>query len=170
MSTNIRYANGSDYEILGEIHSESLSFAYNGIFPADYIQSRFSYEKRKDGFKRELSLGYPETAILFKDGIPIGLFTFGKSRYGEVDDSCIEIWRIYLKPDYIGKGFGTELMNWGLDELRKKGYKNAILWVLEDNHRARKFYERCGFTFDGNVQTIEYGIRELRYSREIGNV
>jgi len=170
MSAYIHYANGSDSEILGEIHSESLGFAYNGIFPDDYIQSRFSYERRKDGFKRELSLGYPETAIIYKDEIPIGLFTIGKSRYGNVDDSCIEIWRIYLKPNYIGKGFGTELMNWGIDELRKKGYKKAILWVLEDNHRARTFYERRGFSFDGNVQTIENGIRELRYSRGIDHI
>ncbi len=170
MSTYIRYANISDFEILGEIHSESLSFAYTGIFPDDYIQSRFSYERRKDGFKRELSLGHPETAIIYKDEIPIGLFTFGKSRYGDVDDSCIEIWRVYLKPNYIGKGFGTELMNWGIHELRKRGYKKAILWVLEDNHRARRFYERNGFSFDGNVQIIENGIRELRYSREIDHI
>ncbi len=167
MGTYIRYANRCDSEILGEIHSQSLGFAYTGIFRDDYIESRFSYKRRKEGFVRELTLGYPETAIIYKDEIPVGLFTIGKSRYGNVDDSCIEIWRIYLKPNYIGKGYGTELMNWGIDELRKKGYEKAILWVLEDNHRARLFYERHGFSFDGNEQSIDSGIRELRYSREI---
>ncbi|HPP36321.1 MAG TPA: GNAT family N-acetyltransferase [Clostridiales bacterium] len=167
MNVFIRYANTNDCVILGEIHSESLRFSCAGIFPDDYIMNKFSPERRREGFRRELSLGYPETAILFADGIPAGLFTFGKSRYGEVDDSCIEIWRIYLKPEYIGKGFGTVLMEWGLEELRKKGYKQAVLWVLEDNHRARKFYERHGFVFDGKVRVFEDGIRELRYSKAL---
>ena len=56
-------------------------------------------------------------------------------------------------------------MEWGLEELRKKGYKQAILWVLEGNHRARKFYERHGFVLDGNVRDSGDGIKELRYSR-----
>lgn len=165
MGLYIRYASVDDCDILGEIHSESLKFSCTGIFTDDYITRTFSPERRKEGFRRELDMGCPETAILFAGDIPVGLFTFGKSRYGEVDGSCIEIWRIYLKPDYIGKGFGTTLMEWGLEELRKKGYKQAILWVLEGNHRARKFYERHGFVLDGNVRDSGDGIKELRYSR-----
>jgi len=167
MNVFIRYANSNDCDILGEIHSESLRFSCAGIFPDDYIMSEFSPERRREGFRRELSQGCPETAILFADGIPAGLFTFGRSRYGEVDDPCIEIWRIYLRPDHIGKGLGTVLMDWGIDELRKKGYRQAILWVLEGNHRARKFYERYGFVFDGNIRDFDDSIREMRYSKAL---
>lgn len=167
MDLYVRYAGIDDCDALGEIHSESLAFICAGIFPDEYIRQNFSCEKRKEGFRRELALGYPHTAILFKDDVPIGLFTYGESRHVPVVDSCIEIWRIYLRPGYIGMGLGTALMDWGLAELRKKGYKQAILWVLEDNHRARKFYERHGFAFDGNVRDPGDGIRELRYSRAL---
>lgn len=37
------------------------------------------------------------------------------------------------------------------------GYKRIAVWVLEGNHRAIKFYERCGFRFDGTKEQIMLG-------------
>lgn len=141
--------------------------AFKGIIPDEFLENHFTYDKRKAGFFRELSLGKPETIIMYQDGTPIGLFTFGESRYGAVEDSCIEIWRIYLSPSYWKKGLGTELMDWGISELRSKGYMKAILWVLEENLYARNFYEKIGFINDGVVQIIKCGkeLKELRYSK-----
>ena len=46
------------------------------------------------------------------------------------------------------------------------GYNNLLLWVLEDNHRARTFYEKNGFSCSDNyVSTDIYGkeLREVMY-------
>jgi len=47
-----------------------------------------------------------------------------------------------LLPDYIGKGYGYELLNWATKELIKQGYIQILLWVLDDNHLANEFYEK----------------------------
>jgi RimJ/RimL family protein N-acetyltransferase len=53
-----------------------------------------------------------------------------------------------------------------MNSLFSAGYEKLYLWVLEDNHPARRFYEKNGFDFNGD--TLEYVIEgkplnEVRY-------
>ena len=51
-------------------------------------------------------------------------------------------------------------------------YEEATLWVLEDNPRARSFYERGGWAPDGARKAEErWGVRapELRYRKELSS-
>jgi hypothetical protein len=44
------------------------------------------------------------------------------------------------------------------------------LWVLRDNARARRFYERSGFRADGVEEPYEVAgvaVPEVRYAREL---
>ena len=73
---------------------------------------------------------------------------------------------LYLLPEYMGKGYGNRLLETAVTELRKQGYANVFLWVLEENDRARRFYERFGFSPTGDITEIELGgkaLREIRY-------
>ena len=47
------------------------------------------------------------------------------------------------------------------------GYRCIMLWVLEDNARARRFYERAGFAPDGARHGLPDlgGVTEIRYRR-----
>jgi RimJ/RimL family protein N-acetyltransferase len=49
------------------------------------------------------------------------------------------------------------------------GYLSITLWVLRDNHRARRFYERAGFAPDGATNVLHRlgGVTELRYRRAL---
>ena len=49
------------------------------------------------------------------------------------------------------------------------GYSSITLWVLRDNRRARRFYERAGFAPDGatNVLTGLGDVLELRYRQQL---
>lgn len=51
-----------------------------------------------------------------------------------------EIISIYFLPEYMGKGYGKKLMDAALFELKKQGFSQAYLWVLEDNANARHFF------------------------------
>jgi len=45
----------------------------------------------------------------------------------------------------------------------------VVLWVLRDNSRARRFYERAGFAPDGVTDVLERlgGVTEVRYRRAL---
>jgi hypothetical protein len=50
--------------------------------------------------------------------------------------------------------------------LRDAGFGDAILWVLEGNDRAQRFYEIGGWVLDGAAKDIviaETSLAEVRY-------
>ena len=52
--------------------------------------------------------------------------------------------------EYYGKGVGRALMDAGLQALKAdSSYKTIVLWVLKENRRAIRFYEKCGFRATG---------------------
>ena len=56
-------------------------------------------------------------------------------------------------------------------ELRTR-YDEATLWVLEENPRARRFYERAGWRTDGERKADErWGVRapEVRYRKRFSS-
>ena len=70
---------------------------------------------------------------------------------------------IHVDPGYVGAGVGKLLM---LDALEHLGDR-AVLWVLEGNDRARRFYERGGWVFDGVTRDEMWSgvpTHQLRYS------
>lgn len=50
-----------------------------------------------------------------------------------------------MLPGYWRKGYGRSLLEKALSDLAQKGYRHCYLWVLKENYRARKFYEKHGF-------------------------
>lgn len=52
---------------------------------------------------------------------------------------------IDILKDYRGGGNGTRMITVLLEHLKKKGIKGVHLIVSEDNPKAIRFYERCGF-------------------------
>jgi GNAT superfamily N-acetyltransferase len=80
-----------------------------------------------------------------------------------------ELYALYVTPAWWSTGTGRALMNYVLTALRAEGYPRVVLWVLDDNARARRFYERSGFTTDGgtNVITGLGGVLEVRYTRDL---
>lgn len=165
---NIRYATFDDAKVLGEIHSKSWKSAYRGIVPNEILDN-ITPSKREIYFKKALSEKWEEDAIIFKEDVPIGLICIGKCRDDDKKELTGEIWGIYLLPQYWRMGVGSELIQWGINELRKRSYKEITLWVLEENIRARRFYEKIGFYHDRTVKEINIGkeLKEYRYVKEI---
>ena len=56
--------------------------------------------------------------------------------------------------------------------LRAEGFDSAVLWVLEDNPRARAFYEKFGWTPSGITAAFddycEVSAPEVEYRKELG--
>jgi RimJ/RimL family protein N-acetyltransferase len=169
MENYICYANKEDVDTLALINSKSALQGYKGIIPDDYLKDKFSYERLRERLYKELNEGTTTSCIIYKDDIPVGMQTFARDDDKERDDSEIDIWRIYLLPEYWGQNIGKEFIDWGVKELKRKGYKKVALWVVEENARARKFYEKSGFTHDGEIRIINVGreIKEYRYIKNL---
>jgi len=116
---------------------------------------------------RQILADPQQTALVAEDdaGHIVGWCTVAPSRDADADG---ELWGIYVLADAWGSGAGTALMAAGIEALRDAGYCEAILWVLEDNPRARRFYEREGWVLDGLRKEDEFlgvPVTEVRYRR-----
>jgi ribosomal protein S18 acetylase RimI-like enzyme len=78
-----------------------------------------------------------------------------------------ELYALYVHPAWWSTGTGCALMDRVLDTTSAARYSSVRLWVLRDNSRARRFYERAGFAPDGASHTLEGlgGVAEIRYRR-----
>ena len=78
--------------------------------------------------------------------------TFNEGGYAEL--ICI-----HSLQDKWRKGYGSKMMNAVLQDISTAGFSKVMLWVFEDNKRARRFYEAHGFTTCGklklNMESIE---------------
>ena len=64
-----------------------------------------------------------------------------------------QIFSIHVDPSAWGVGIGTKLLEFAVGHLRSMGVGDATLWVVDDNRRARTFYESLGWKQDGAERT-----------------
>ncbi len=81
------------------------------------------------------------------------------------DGQVAELYALYVRPAWWSTGTGRALMDRVLARSSGAGYQSITLWVLRDNQRARRFYQRAGFAPDGatNVLSRLGGAIEVRY-------
>lgn len=153
----IRYVAQNDcLSEISSIYEKSWKYAYKGIIPQDYLDSiptgRWADNIHKAGRKN---------LVMIEDGLMIGTAAFCQSRWKKYSNYG-EIVSIYFLPEYIGKGYGRLLLNKCMEELKQCGFGKVLLWVLEDNHRARSFYEKNGFRCFEVFMEDHIGGKELR--------
>ena len=74
-----------------------------------------------------------------------------------------ELSKMYVLPDQHGSGISTTLMDAALDAAAAWGVNCVWLGVNQENHRAQRFYAKCGFTING-TRTFQLGAgRESDY-------
>lgn len=141
--------------LVGETHSLAWRQAYEGLFPAEYIDTDNS-EKRKQEFKDVLQDERYQYFLVYDGDICVGIVKiFSENR------EC-EIASIYFLKEYCGRGLGSEVVE-QLVEMYKDYY--IYLWTLEENQLARRFYEKNGFEATGDVRLIFRGenFRQVKY-------
>jgi GNAT superfamily N-acetyltransferase len=63
---------------------------------------------------------------------------------------------LYVRPAAWGSGLADRLHEQAIEALRAAGVETARLWVLEENRRARRFYERHGWYADGSTREVPF--------------
>jgi len=62
---------------------------------------------------------------------------------------AVELSKMYVLPDNHGSGVSTALMDAALAAAAEWGAGCVWLGVNQENHRAQRFYKKCGFTVNG---------------------
>ena len=140
--------------------------AYKGIISDEYLYN-MSAEQMADNNRQALSEpGIYMFYCVEYDNKMIGRLILCESRDEDKPDAG-EIAAMYLTDKFWDKGYGREMMDFSIAELMRRGHNEAYLWVLEENARARQFYEKCGFSFDGTKKeiNIDRPLIEMRYVR-----
>lgn len=141
---------------LSLVYEESWRYAYKGIIPQDYLDSI-----PRGRWAGSLDKAGRHTLVVTEGGRIVGISCCCRSRLEDMNDWG-EIISIYLLPEYMGKGYGRALMTAAINLLRGMGFENIFLWVLEENHNARGFYEKMGFEPSGRYLDDNIGGRALR--------
>jgi ribosomal protein S18 acetylase RimI-like enzyme len=163
----IRQATPDDADAIALVHVRTWQGAYGHVFPPEELAG-ISVEARATSWRG--ILGRDErTYVAERDGEVVGFVGTGPSRDDDGAGSG-ELYAIYVDPEHWDSGAGRELAAYADDLLRGDGFTEATLWVLDDNPRARRFYEAGGWRLDGAKRTgLHLGVEthEVRYRKDL---
>jgi GNAT superfamily N-acetyltransferase len=162
----IRLAKTADADRIAGVQERTWQAAYRHVFPVRELdRGGFIQPERWRGRLAKPPEGW-STFVAVQEGVVTGFASVGPSR----DERGVgELYAIYVEPEQWSTGTGRALLERSEEQLRSS-FGEATLWVLEDNPRARAFYERGGWTPDGLRKSEErWGVHapELRYRKAL---
>jgi ribosomal protein S18 acetylase RimI-like enzyme len=167
--TEVRPAVPEDAYDTARVHVRSWQWAYRGLIAQEFLDSlKPEVVAGRYTFGR-VGLQLPSTLVAVDGATICGLATTGLCRDKDLSNFG-ELMAIYVDPEFICAGVGRLLMTAARERLCGLGVREASLWVLDGNVRARRFYERDGWGFDGTRRTSTYAnvpVEEVRYRRTL---
>lgn len=150
-SPTIRRANLADADPLAELGARTFSdtFAADNT-PEDmaaYVASSFNATQ----LATELADSRSVFLIAERDGVAVG---YSKLHGGDVakgveGERPVELVRLYVSREWLGRGVGEALMRACIAQARQAGYRTLWLGVWERNSRALAFYRKWHFRVVG---------------------
>ena len=166
----VRPAGPDDAGAVARVHIRAWQAAYRGQIAQAYLDSlKPEVWAAKYAFHRT-GPDLPTTLVAVDGDTIRGLAMVGPYRGEDMPDFG-ELLAIYVDPDHWHTGVGRLLVAAASEQLRRDGFTEAALWVLDGNARARRFYECDGWTLDGGRQTKTIAgaqLDEVRYRRTLG--
>jgi GNAT superfamily N-acetyltransferase len=151
---HVRTATVEDAAAVEAVRLRGWQAAYRGIVPDSYLDGMEEQPERRAAVI--LAPNGVTTLVAEDEDAVVGMAVYGPARDGEDE---VELYALYVDPSRWRAGVGTSLL------AACEGV--SVLWVLEDNARARAFYSRHGFVADGASKVLDLGARvtEIRMRR-----
>lgn len=137
----IRRATLEDAPAIAALHVRSFHHAYPDIVP-DEILAEVTLEERLEKWERWLGPDAPGPACVAETDSRI---------FGFCGLSGPLLRSLHVEPAAQGAGLGSSLLVWGESTLRDEGFDRGELLVFAANGLARTFYEKHGWSTDGEV-------------------
>lgn len=163
MEIDIRKVKQGDADTLANIQTESWKAAFKGIIDAEMLEKCTNIFKARLMYQRLLDDNKENGYILTVDDKPHCIAYWDKARDSDLIGKA-ELICIHSLPDNWHKGFGSKMIDVVLEDIKKSGYSEVVLWVFRDNLRARAFYEVKGFVLN-DVTKAAFDSEEVLYSK-----
>ena len=145
MTVSYRDATAADLPAIDALFRSSFSDTFAHLYKAEDLAAFFA-NFTPDAWREEFDDPRYAFRLAEADGDLVGFVKLGPPSVPvESRADRIELRQIYIDKAWLGQGIATVLMNWAINEARKRGAQELYLTVYVDNHRARRVYERYGF-------------------------
>ena len=171
------------FAALSRIHALAWHAAYQGILPQSYLDREITMDRWIPFFQSGVQRGTHRGLLLLQDGVPVCSGSFGPARLDAGQDGSLcsfdnrayvgwgEVISLYTLPGETGKGYGSQLLQEMVRRLESAGHVGCLLYVLQENRGARRFYEQNGFSWDGSQVEVplprDTVCTDLRYIRSL---
>lgn len=159
----LRKAVLGDEKTLAFIQVQSWRSAFRDILSSEDLARYTDLEKTQEMYRHVLSHEPVRIWMLSIDGQPHAIAAWGDNRDG-FDSDIAELICIHSLPGNWRKGYGSCLMRQVLTDIQQAGYTGVVLWVFEQNSRARQFYERHGFSSTEQIR-VNFNATERLYRK-----
>ncbi len=178
MKVQVREANLADAGLIARVHVDSTRTTYAGIMPEQYLAG-LTYGGSESRWARMLGAdqGIPTTVVVeIGDQGVVGFARGGLESQGN-NQFTGELHIIYILQEFHHMGLGRRLMSAIAARLLSNGIGSMLVWVLEDNHPARRFFESMGGEHVGwklrptggtELAAVSYGWKNLAGLVDLG--
>jgi GNAT superfamily N-acetyltransferase len=174
MTTEIvtRRAGSADLDAL--LHDIAAGFAsYVEFAPAGWQPP--DPERRREWEAEVLDDPATWALLALVDGAPAGHVAFIPARERSAEESgaawqtrpvvpgLAHLWQLFVLPDWWGRGVARILHDAAIAEMHAQGYRTARLYTPAGHTRARRFYERRGWTAVAEAFNEDFGLQLTEY-------
>ena len=169
------------FQDMSLLHALGWRAAYRDSIPASYLAREITDGRWVLVFRQNYKEGIYHGLLLYDMEQPLCCATYGPARVDQAAGDTIcnfsspdlshwgELVSLYVHPDYWGQGYGSALMEEVLNRMKTAGYPGCFLYVLRENNRARRFYVKHGFAWDGHSLEVSLTpsvvLTDLRYCK-----
>lgn len=145
MSVALRMAGLQDARALSLLGARTFSESFGHLYTPENL-ALFLTNHTEERWRSELADPAFAVCIGEAEGQAVAYAKIGPPTLPfEPRGKPVELRQFYILGPWQGSGAATALMEWVVQEARSRGGEDLYLSVFIDNHRARRFYDRCGF-------------------------
>lgn len=163
VAIKLRTAQPSDGVAIAAVYLASWRAGYRDLLPDSVLDEQARLRADRD-WLAPIESSSSAVVLAVDDETIVGVIQADDGHLGDGDRDLPEITMLYVVPSSWGSPAARQLLAAGLSWIEKRGHGAARLRVVETQRRARRFYEREGWTLD-DLPPDTNGLMKLIYYR-----
>jgi len=149
----IRKTEPTDIPRIAEIVVYGWRCAFREILSDEVLFSEQTVAMRIARLEKSMPENTHLSNFVYDDGLVKAAMTIGAS--GEKHPNALELWAIYVDPFFQRQGIGEQLLNHCEAEAAARGFREVRISTFQKNVVGRQFYEKMGYSIEGNPEYSE---------------